>query len=60
MSRSKAQLLELENALGQQLSARNLADIADADPFLCLRWLREAKSHRSQRLGHGTTTPKRP
>lgn len=57
MSRSKAQLLELENSLGEQLAARDLADIAGADPFLCLRLLREAENHRVQRLGHETTTP---
>lgn len=57
MPRSKVELLELENTLGDQLSARDLADIAGADPFLCLRLLREAESHRSQRLGHETTTP---
>lgn len=57
MPRSKAQLLELESSLGDQLSARELADIAGADPFLCLRLLREAESHRVQRLGHETTTP---
>jgi len=57
MPRSKAQLLELESTLGEQLSARDLADIAGADPFLCLRLLREAESHRVQRLGHETTTP---
>jgi HD-like signal output (HDOD) protein len=57
MPRSKVELLELESTLGDQLSARDLADIAGADPFLCLRLLREAESHRSQRLGHETTTP---
>lgn len=57
MPRSKAELLELEGALEEQLSARNLADIAGADPFLCLRLLREAEGHRVQRLGHETTTP---
>ena len=57
MPRSKAQLLELESTLGDQLSARDLADIAGADPFLCLRLLREAENHRAQRLGHETTTP---
>jgi len=57
MPRSKVALLELETTLGDQLSARDLADIAAADPFLCLRLLREAEKHRSQRLGHETTTP---
>lgn len=57
MPRSKVRLKELEEALGEQLSAHDLASIAAADPFLCLRLLREAESHRTQRLGHETTTP---
>lgn len=57
MPRSKARLLELEAEQGEKLAARDLADIAAADPFLCLRLLREAEAHRVQRLGHETTTP---
>lgn len=57
MPRSKSMLLQLESALGEQLSARELADIAGGDPFLCLRLLREAESHRVRRLEHETTTP---
>ncbi|HLO62413.1 MAG TPA: HDOD domain-containing protein [Azonexus sp.] len=57
MRRSKIRLLELEAERGETLSARDLADIAAADPFLCLRLLREAEAHRAQRLGHETTTP---
>ena len=57
MPRSKARLKELEETLGEQLSAHDLAGIAASDPFLCLRLLREAESRRSQRLGHETTTP---
>jgi len=57
MPRSKVRLKELEESLGEQLSAHDLAIIAATDPFLCLRLLREAESHRSQRLGHETTTP---
>ncbi|MCG2578233.1 HDOD domain-containing protein [Dechloromonas sp. XY25] len=57
MRRSKTRLLELEAERGEKLSARDLADIAAADPFLCLRLLREAEAHRVQRLGHETTTP---
>ena len=57
MPRSKARLLELEAERGERLAARELADIAAADPFLCLRLLREAESHRAQRLGHETTNP---
>ncbi|UCV21720.1 HDOD domain-containing protein [Ferribacterium limneticum] len=57
MPRSKARLLELEAEKGERLAACDLADIAAADPFLCLRLLREAESHRAQRLGHETTSP---
>ena len=57
MPRSKSMLLALEATQGEQLSARELADIAGSDPFLCLRILREAESRRAQRLGHETTTP---
>ena len=57
MPRSKARLLELEAERGERLAARDLADIAAADPFLCLRLLREAENHRAQRLGHETTNP---
>lgn len=37
LPRSKARLLELESEHGDRLSARDLADIAAADSFLCLR-----------------------
>lgn len=57
MPRSKARLLELEAEKGERLAACELADIAAADPFLCLRLLREAENHRAQRLGHETTNP---
>ena len=57
MPRSKAMLLALEACQGEQLAARELADIAAGDPFLCLRVLREAENRRVQRLGHETTTP---
>lgn len=57
MPRSKVMLLALENAQGENLSAKELADIAAGDPLLCLRLLREAESRRVQRLGHETTTP---
>lgn len=57
MPRSKLRLLELEAELGDRLSAHDLASLAGADPFLCLHLLREAESHRAQRLGHETTTP---
>lgn len=57
MPRSKTQLRELEETRGDRLAARELSDIAAADPFLCLHLLREAESRRVQRLGHETTTP---
>ena len=57
MPRSKAMLTALEEAEGEALAARELADIAGTDPFLCLRLLREAEAHRTRRLGHDTTTP---
>ncbi len=57
MPRSKAMLAALETVKGEALAARELADIASADPFLCLRLLREAERRRTQRLGHDTTTP---
>jgi HD-like signal output (HDOD) protein len=57
MPRSKSTLTELEESKPEQLSACDLASIAAADPFLCLRLLREAEKRRSHRLGHETTTP---
>lgn len=57
MPRSKVMLAALEQVKGDFLSARELADIVSADPFLCLRLLREAEKRRTQRLGHETTTP---
>ena len=57
MSRSKTRLLELETERGEHLSANDLAELAGADPFLCLQLLRQAEGHRAQRLGHETTTP---
>ncbi|MBL8448598.1 MAG: HDOD domain-containing protein [Dechloromonas sp.] len=57
MPRSKVMLAALEQVKGEFLSARELADIVSADPFLCLRLLREAEKRRTQRLGHETTTP---
>lgn len=57
MSRSKAQLKELLETRGEHLSALELSGIAAADPFLCLRLLREAEKKRTERLGHETTTP---
>lgn len=57
MPRSKALLRALEDQQGEGLSARELADIAARDPFLCLRLLREAEKRRTRKLGHDTTTP---
>lgn len=56
MPRSKLMLKALEEVQGEELSAADLAALALADPFLCLRLLREAEKRRSQRLGHDTTT----
>lgn len=56
MPRSKERLLDIVAERGEQLAARDLADIAMADPFLCLRLLRQAEGRRVQRLGHETTT----
>ena len=57
MLRSKMMLRALEESEGDALSAKELAGLASADPFLCLRLLREAERRRSRRLGRDTTTP---
>lgn len=57
MPRSKEWLIEMEETRGEHLAACDLAEIAGADPFLCLRMLREAEKRRSQRLGHETSSP---
>ncbi len=57
MPHSKVDLHTLEETKGENLSALELANIAGADPFLCLHLLREAEQQRTQRLGHETTTP---
>ena len=57
MARSKAALAVLEADQTNTISARDLADLANGDPFLCLCLLRQAESRRSTRLGHETTTP---
>lgn len=56
MPRSKLLLAALEQVSGERLSVRELAGIANADSFLCLRLLRAAERQRTQRLGHETTT----
>lgn len=56
MARSKLALQAFEEAEGDELSAADLSALALADPYLCLRLLREAESKRSHRLGHDTTT----
>lgn len=55
--RSKMLLAALEEQKGEALSSKELADIANADPFLCLRLLRAAEKVRSRKLGRDTTTP---
>lgn len=57
MQRSKMLLRALEETQGDALAAKELAELASSDPFLCLRLLREAEKRRSRRLGHETTTP---
>ncbi len=57
MSRSKQLLQALEAEKAAQLSANDLADLANHDPFLCLCLLREAEKRRTSRLGHETSTP---
>ena len=57
MTRSKQALVALEAVSAATVCARDLADLANGDPFLCLCLLREAESRRSARLGHETTTP---
>ena len=57
MPRSKQALLALETEKGSELTATDLAILADGDPFLCLSLLREAEKRRSTRLGHETSTP---
>jgi len=59
MARSKAALAALEAQEAQEdrtISCKDLADLAQSDPFLCLCLLREAEGRRSSRLGHETTT----
>lgn len=41
----------------ERLSARDMADIVYADPYLALKILRRAEEGRSRQLGHDTTTP---
>lgn len=57
MARSKLALQTLEAEKGAELSANDLAGLANGDPFLCLCLLREAENRRSTRLGHETSTP---
>jgi len=57
MLRSKMLMTALEEEKGDELSSKELSDIAYGDPFLCLRLLREAEKKRSRKLGHDTTTP---
>ena len=57
MARSKKALLMLEADEAASISARDLADLANGDPFLCLCLLRDAENRRSSRLGHETSTP---
>ena len=56
MRRSKLLMAQLEEAEGDLLSPRDLADIVLQDPMLCLCLLREAERRKSHRLDHDTTT----
>ncbi len=56
MSRSKLALTRIEAQEKRPVSAKDLAELAQNDPFLCLCLLREAESRRTDRLGHETTT----
>lgn len=53
MPRSKEQIEALD---ADVVSPKELAQIVMQDPFLALRLLRRAERHRSQTLGHDTTT----
>ena len=53
MPRSKETIEALDD---EAISPRELARIVMQDPFLALRLLRRAERHRSQTLGHETTT----
>jgi HD-like signal output (HDOD) protein len=57
LPRSKRMLRALEETQGDDLAAADLTSLVIADPYLCLRLLREAEQRRTQRLGHDTTTP---
>lgn len=57
MPRSKRALLAFEAEKGSDLSAGELVDLANGDPFLCLCLLRVAESRRVARLGHEASTP---
>lgn len=56
MQRSKRLMAGLEEAEGEWLAPRDLADIVLQDPLLCLCLLREAEKRKSHRLDHETTT----
>lgn len=56
MRRSKLLLTQLQEAEGEQLSAKELSDITLLDPMLCMCLLREAERRKSHRLDHETTT----
>lgn len=56
MLRSKMLMTALEEEKGEALSSKELASLANGDPFLCLRLLRAAERIRSRKLGRDTTT----
>lgn len=56
MRRSQLLIGQLEEAEGERLAPRDLADIVLQDPLLALCLLREAERRKSHRLDHETTT----
>lgn len=56
LARSKWLILGLESVEGAALPANQLADMVLADPFLCIRLLKEAEKARSHRLKSETTS----
>lgn len=56
LARSKWMILGLESVEGAALAANQLADMVLADPFLCIRLLKEAEKARSRRLKSETTS----
>lgn len=56
LPRTQILLRVLQEGRGENVSAKDVADLVLGDPFLSLKLLRLAESHRSRNLGHDTTT----